>query len=79
MAPNAGWFNGAWLPDRRLTKAEAEAAIELAEIVAQGRDDKDTTNYAYLTWRRVMELAEVLDVVPLKTVLDLEKQMKKEQ
>lgn len=75
---NGGWCV-TWLEDRVLTKEQAVAAVELAEIVSQGRDDKDTTNYAYLTWQRVMQLAEVLGVVPLKTVLDLEKQMKKER
>lgn len=55
-----------------LTKDQAVAAMELAEIVARGRDDKETTNYAYLTWQRVKELAEVLGVIPLKTVLYLE-------
>lgn len=62
-----------WFDDRGLTRAQAIAAVELAEIVARGRDGgPDTTNYAYLTWQRVMELAKVLDVVPLKTVLYLE-------
>lgn len=62
-----------WMNDRRLTKDEATAAMELAEIVARGRDGgPDTTNYAYLTWERVKELAEVLGVIPLKTVLYLE-------
>lgn len=56
-----------------LTKDQAIAAMELAEIVAKGRDGgPDTTNYAYDTWRRVMELADVLGVRPLKTVLLLE-------
>ena len=62
-----------WTGDRRLPKDEAAAAVELAEIVARGRDDEPrTTNYAYLTWQRVMELAKVLGVIPLKTVLYLE-------
>lgn len=56
-----------------LTKDQALAAMELAEIVAKGRDGgPDTTSYAYLTWQRVMELAEALGVIPLKTVLYLE-------
>lgn len=55
-----------------LTARQDEALIELVSIVARGRDDKDTTNYAYLTWERVKELAEVLGVIPLKTVLYLE-------
>lgn len=61
-----------WTEDRKLTRAQAIAAMELAEIVARGRDDKDTTNYSYLTWQRVKELADILGVIPLKTVLDLE-------
>lgn len=62
-----------WLSDRVLNLDGAKAAMELAEIVAKGRDGgPDTTNYAYLTWQRVMELAEVLGVIPLKTVLYLE-------
>lgn len=55
-----------------LTSRQDEALIELVAIVAKGRDDKETTNYAYLTWQRVMQLAKVLDVIPLKTVLYLE-------
>lgn len=61
-----------WMSERRLTKDQARAAMELAEIVAKGRDDKETTNYAYFTWQRVKELSEVLGVIPLKTVLYLE-------
>lgn len=62
-----------WQPDRQMTRAQAAAAIELAQIVAKGRDGgPDTTNYAYFTWERVKELAEVLRVIPLKTVLYLE-------
>lgn len=72
---NAGWCV-TWLENRVLTRDEAIAAVELAEIVARGRDDKNTSNYAYLTWQRVMELADILGVVPLKTVLDLEQQLK---
>lgn len=68
---NGGWC-ATWLEDRVLTKEQAIAAIELAEIVARGRDDKETTNYAYFTWQRVKELSEVLGVIPLKTVLYLE-------
>lgn len=69
---DAGWFE-TWLPDRRLTLEEATAAVELVRIVQRGRDGgPDTTNYAYLTWERVKELAEVLGVIPLKTVLHLE-------
>lgn len=70
--PDAGWFC-TWMPDRRLLPDQAKAAIELAEIVAKGRDGgPDTTNYAYFTWQRVKELSEVLGVIPLKTVLYLE-------
>lgn len=62
-----------WTADRRLTSIEASAAVELAEIVSRGRDGgTDTTNYAYLTWQRVKELADILGVIPLKTVLYLE-------
>lgn len=65
-----------WSVSWRLTEQhdrnQAVAAMELAEIVARGRDDKETTNYAYFTWQRVKELAEVLGVIPLKTVLYLE-------
>lgn len=74
-----GTWGATWPEKRSLTREQASAAMELVEVVAKGRDDTDTTNYAYLTWQRVKVLAEVLGVVPLKTVLDLEKQMKKEQ
>lgn len=69
--PNKGWFC-TWVTEQRLTTDQAIAAMELAEIVAKGRDDKETTNYAYFTWQRVKELSEVLGVIPLKTVLYLE-------
>ena len=70
--PDAGWFC-TWMTDRRLTLDKAKAAVELAEIVARGRDDEPrTSNYAYRTWERVKELADILGVVPLKTVLYLE-------
>lgn len=73
VLPIASAWTCTWMAERRLTKAEAQAAMELAEIVAKGRDGgPDTTNYAYFTWQRVMELAEVLGVIPLKTVLYLE-------
>lgn len=73
VLPLAEAWTCTWMAERRLTKDEAVAAMELVEIVSRGRDGgPDTTNYAYLTWRRVMELAEVLGVVPLKTVLYLE-------
>lgn len=73
VLPLADAWTCTWMADRRLTKDEATAAIELAEIVSRGRDGgPDTTNYAYLTWERVKELAEVLGVIPLKTVLYLE-------
>lgn len=56
-----------------LTPEQDEALVELAEIVARGRDDEPrTSNYAYLTWERVKELAGILGVIPLKTVLYLE-------
>lgn len=67
-----GW-EVSWQRGTPLTREQAVAAIELAEIVSRGRDGgPDTTNYAYLTWERVKELAEVLRVIPLKTVLYLE-------
>lgn len=67
------WWHVDKFEDRALTKADAIAAMELAEIVARGRDDEPrTSNYPYLTWQRVKELAEVLGVVALKTVLYLE-------
>ena len=69
---NGGWCV-TWLEGRVLSRDEAIAAMELAEIVSRGRDGgPDTTNYAYFTWIRIKELAEVLGVIPLKTVLYLE-------
>lgn len=68
-----GTWGATWPEKRSLTREQALAAMELVEIVARGRDGgPNTTNYAYLTWQRVMELAEVLGVLPLKTVLYLE-------
>lgn len=55
-----------------LTVEQDHALVELVAIVSRGRDDKSTTNYAYLTWERVKELADILGVIPLKTVLYLE-------
>lgn len=73
VLPIASTWTCTWMSERRLTKNQAIAAMELAEIVAKGRDGgPNTTNYAYLTWQRVMELAEALGVIPLKTVLYLE-------
>lgn len=67
-----GW-QVSWQRGVPLTRAQALAAVELAEIVARGRDDEPrTSNYAPLTWERVKKLAEVLGVIPLKTVLYLE-------
>lgn len=73
VAWQVSWWDTSVFGERDLTQEEAIAAIELAEIVARGRDGgPDTTNYAYFTWERVKELAEVLGVIPLKTVLYLE-------
>lgn len=56
-----------------LTSEQDEALAELMGIVARGRDDEPrTSNYAYRTWERVKELADILGVIPLKTVLYLE-------
>lgn len=56
-----------------LTPEQEDALTELVGIVARGRDGgPHTTNYAYFTWQRVKELAEILGVIPLKTVLYLE-------
>jgi hypothetical protein len=67
----AGWLVS-WLPDRLLALDQAEAALELAEIVAKGRDDPNSTNYAYFTWVRIAELTRQLGLQGLQAVAILE-------
>ena len=49
----AGSWRGSWLPDRLLTRAQAEAAMSVAEAVGQMPSDCDPELYDDTFWTRV--------------------------
>jgi hypothetical protein len=61
-----------WLPDRVLSHEDAVAAMELADLVGRGRDDPNSTNFAYFTWERIAALTKQLGFQGLQAVAILE-------
>jgi hypothetical protein len=66
------WWDSSRLGERVFDKNHAITAMSLAEEVAKGRDDPNTTNFAYFTWLRIAGWAEELGIKGLQAVAILE-------
>jgi hypothetical protein len=66
---DAGSWRVSWLPDRRLTRAQAEAAMSIAEAVGQMPSDCDPELYDDTFWTRVDAWAAELGLASADAVV----------
>jgi hypothetical protein len=66
------WWNPAKLGERTFDRNAAITAMSLAEEVAKGRDDPNTTNFSWKRWQLIAGWTQELGLKGLQAVAILE-------